>query len=325
MKKYKEKECERQQRLIETTELFNGVPGGGWFRKKVRPFVLKDGINNLYEPIREDVLEYFKANNINWWDGSVPTGHVLSSQMACLNHLFAIRNDAEAVLSILNNVRNEFTEVLPIHTDTNPVYIAFEVVSDSDHLNEKYSTRGSNCTSVDAIIYAKHESGETWIIPIEWKYTELYRNEDKSHENRKGEPAGSNGKGMERMRRYNSLITASAQLKTLDDYAGSLYYYEPFYQLMRQTLWAENVVAHNATERLAADNYLHIHIIPAENDELLLKKYKASGDTMEKSWRNMLMDQSKYIIVDPADFLAPMASRYPELTDYLAIRYWHKN
>lgn len=125
------------------------------------------------------------------------------------------------------------------------------------------------------------------------------------------------------MSRYNDLITVSAQLKSLDDYAGSLYYYEPFYQLMRQTLWAENMVSHSASERLATDNYLHIHVIPSENDELLLKKYKISNSTMEKSWRSMLTDQSKYVIVSPETLLAPIASLYPELINYLSIRYWN--
>lgn len=323
MKNYKDKECERQQALIETSGLFDGISGGGRFMGKKRPFVLKDGSHNLYAPIREHAIKYFRDNNIGWWGGSKPSGHVLSSQIACVNHLFAVRNDADAILAMLNNVRNEFTEVLPITSDAEPAYIAFEVVSDKDHLNEGSSTRGSNCTSIDAFIYARHKSGERWLIPIEWKYTEHYNNQDKSNEDRDGEGKGSNGKGKERMSRYNDLINASVQLKSLDVYACSLYYYEPFYQLMRQTLWAENMIASKDSERLAADNYLHIHVIPSENDELLQKKYKVSGVTMEQSWRGMLADQGKYIIVSPESLLAPVATSYPELIDYLSIRYWN--
>ena len=146
----------------------------------------------------------------------------------------------------------------------------------------------------------------------------------RSSEDRDGEEKGSNGKGKERMSRYNNLITASAQLKSLDDYAGSLYYYEPFYQLMRQTLWAENMLTYKDSERLTADNYLHIHVIPSENDELLQKQYKVSDETMEKSGRGLLADQSKYIIVSPEALLAPIATAYPELTEYLSARYWNK-
>lgn len=325
MKHYKDKECERQQTLIEKSDIFNGIAGGGRFMGKVgdkRLFVLRDGDYNVYAPIRKDVLAYFKENGIGWWGGSKPSGHVLSSQIACLNHLFAIRNDADAVLSVLNNIRDEFTEVLPIPSDKTPAYIAFEVVSDHQYLNEDTLNRGSNCTSIDAFIYARHKSGELWLIPIEWKYTEHYNNQDKSNEDRDREPKGSNGKGKKRMSCYNSLITASEQLKTLDEYAGSLYYYEPFYQLMRQTLWAEKMVENKGKERLQADNYLHVHVIPSENDELLLKKYKVSEKGMEESWREMLSDQSKYVIIDPKTLMSPTASKYPELHEYLRTRYW---
>lgn len=311
--------------LIKKSDMFNGVPAGGSYFGKERPFVLKNGLFNLYEPIRNDALVYFKENGISWWGGYRPSGHVLSSQIACLNHLFLLRHDGKAVLSILNNVRNEFTEILPIPCDKEPTYIAFEVVSDKDHLNEGTPNRGSNCTSIDAFIYARHRSGELWLIPIEWKYTEHYSDQDKSNEDRSNEGKGSNGKGKERLRRYNDLITESAQLKTVDEYSGSLYYFEPFYQLMRQTLWAENMIKHKDTERLKADNYLHVHIIPPENDELLYKKYKQSDDTMENSWRAMLTDQSKYIIISPEMLLAPIASEYPELIDYLSTRYWDRN
>lgn len=105
---------------------------------------------------------------------------MLSSQIACLNHLFAIRNDADSVLSVLNNICNEFIEVLPIPSDKTPTYIVFEIVSDEDHLNESTPNRGSNCTFIDTLFYARHKSGELWIIPIEWKYTEYYNNQDLS-------------------------------------------------------------------------------------------------------------------------------------------------
>lgn len=324
MKHYKEKECERQRMLIKQSDIFNGTKGGGRFFGKERTFVLAAGDANLYAPVRKDSIASFKENKISWWGGHRPSGHVLSSQIACINHLFAIRNDAATVLAVLNNIRNEFTEVLPICSDKTPAYIAFEVVSDKDHLKEGNPNRGSNCTSIDALIYARHKSGELWLIPIEWKYTERYNNQDKSNQDRRGEPKGSNGKGRERMDRYNSLITASEQLKTLDVYAGSIYYFEPFYQLMRQTLWAEAMIHNKNVERLKADNWLHVHVIPAENDELLRKKYRISGKDMESSWRSMLVDQSKYIIIDPEKLLAVVASVYPDLVEYLSVRYWAK-
>ena len=176
---------------------------------KARSFVLKDGMNNLYEPIRYGVLRYFKDNKITWWGGNKPSGHTLSSQIACLNHLFAIMNDHDAVLAILNGVRDEFEKVLPISCDANSEYIGFEVVSKNDHLNENTSTRGSNCTSVDAFIYAEHKGdGKLWLIPIEWKYTEHYANLDKSKEDRHDEEKGSN---------YDKLWQNSAVVEQVDN------------------------------------------------------------------------------------------------------------
>ena len=321
MSRYKNSQYARQEDLINNSDIFNGDKGKGYFMGKARPFVLKDGMNNLYEPIRNDVLRYFKDNEISWWGGDKPSGHTLSSQIACLNHLFAIMNDKSSVLAMLNGVRDEFKEVLPVKCDANPQYIGFEVVSKKDPLNEKTSTRGSNCTSVDAFIYAKHRDNSIWLIPIEWKYTEHYANLDKSNEDRQGEEKGSNGKGKERVRRYSALTDASLQLKSLDSYYGSIYYQEPFYQLMRQTLWAENVVKLKE-ENLKADNYMHIHVIPSANKNLLDKKYSVSGMGMEESWRSMLSDQSKYIIVDPPKLLEPIKDKYPELASYLKKRYW---
>lgn len=321
MSRYKNSQYIRQEDLINNSDIFSGDKGNGYFMGKPRHFVLKDGMNNLYEPIRNDVIRYFKDNKISWWGGDKPSGHTLSSQIACLNHLFAIMGDKEAVLAMLNGVRDEFKKVLSVQCDAAPQYIGFEVVSEEDPLNEKTSTRGSNCTSVDAFIYAKHKDDSIWLIPIEWKYTEHYANLDKSNEDRQGEEKGSNGKGQERVRRYSALTDASLQLKGLDSYYGSIYYQEPFYQLMRQTLWAENVVKLKE-EKLKADNYMHIHVIPSANKDLLDKKYSVSGMGMEETWRSMLTNQSKYIIVDPQKLLEPIKDKYPELVSYLKKRYW---
>jgi len=45
-------------------------------------------------------------------------------------------------------------------------FIQFESVSDNDNLNEGVPNRGSNCTSVDALIYAVHKDGSNWLIPV---------------------------------------------------------------------------------------------------------------------------------------------------------------
>ena len=299
--------------------IFYGAQGGKIFMGKLRDFVLIENLNNLFAPIRTEVVEYFKDNKIAWWGGKKPTGHTLSSQIACVNHLYQIRNDKDAVLSILTNISSKFKDVLPISTDKHkPAFIQFESVSDSDNLNEGVPNRGSNCTSVDALIYAVHDDGSNWLIPIEWKYTEFYNNQNKATEGCLKDSI--NCKGEVRKKRYTQLIDDSNQLKS-DDH--NCYYFEPFYQLMRQTLWAEQMIKNSRNERLKATNFLHVHVIPSENSDLLEKKYKCSNKGMETTWRNHLKDQSKYLIVTPKKLLSGINEKtYTNLINYLTVRYW---
>lgn len=331
--KYQESERTKAENLIKAgSPVFYGGKAGKFFRTKNRDFVLQDSQKNIFSPIYIDVIEYFKNNSIAWWGGKNPTGHVLSSQITCVNHLFQIRNDKSAVLTILKNISNDFEDVFQINTDKYlPAYIQFESVSDSDYLNEGQPTRGNNCTSIDALIYAKHKNGEKWLIPIEWKYTEYYYNTDKSIEDSdKKSPnfkKGDEAKGKVRLDRYcynkkGKLIDASNYLKSLKKYRNSVYFFEPFYQLMRQTLWAEQMIKYKANEILKTDNYLHLHVIPENNNDLLKKAYKCSGLDMEKTWRKQLKDQSKYIIISPENLIKGIDSnKYNELLAYLKIRY----
>ncbi len=298
--------------------VFYGSQGGRKFMTKYRDFVLLDNLKNLFEPIRTEVVEYFKENKVSWWGGKKPTGHTLSSQIACVNYLYQIRNDKIAVLAILKNISSEFKDVLPIVTDKfKPAFIQFESVSNNDHLNEGVPNRGSNCTSVDALIYAVHKNGSNWLIPIEWKYTEFYSNQNKATEGCLKDP--QNCKGEVRKRRYTDLINDSKQLKSTNH---SCFYFEPFYQLMRQTLWAEQMVNNKENETLKASDFLHVHVIPSENSDLLDKKYKCSNLGMEETWRNHLHNQSKYMIITPERLLSGINSKtYKNLLEYLEIRY----
>ncbi len=321
--KYQDLEKTKQTNLITSkSPYFYDAVGGKYFMKKKRDFVLIDGIKNIFAPIQTEVLDYFEKNKISWWGGTQPTGHVLSSQIACLNHLYAIRYDKQAVLTILNNISNNFKDVLQIDTD-NPykAFIQFEAISKDPHLNEDTHTRGTQCTSIDALIYAVHSDGSKWLIPIEWKYTEHYANQNKATEGFKKDP--NNYRGKERLDRYESLIQASAQLKPDSNHG---YYFEPFYQLMRQTLWAEQMIKHSSTETLQASNYLHVHVIPEDNEALLKKSgkpYKCSGQDMKTTWKSHLRTPDKYQIITPQKLMSGIDSnKYKDLLDYLATRYW---
>jgi len=318
------KEAERERAIV----LFKGKCGGTINGKK-RDFSLKDWKQNLWDNIRDNAITYFDKNDIKWHTFA-KQGHILSSQVCCINHLFPIRHDKENVLRLAKTVCADFIDVLEIETDEySPGYIQFEAVSDIDHLNEKKQTqnkltRGSNCTSIDALIYAEHKNGSKYLIPIEWKYTEPVDNKDYSIEDRDGEAKGTEGKGKERLRSYSELITNSRYLKSQQNYRNSLYFFGPFYQLMRQTLWAEQMIQHKDDERIKADDYIHVHIIPNEHKKFLEKEYKVSKKPLRESWLDYLKDKEKYVIISPLDFIKNIDnSKYGDLLKYLQDRYWN--
>lgn len=323
---YKKSQSDRQVQLLKDhPELFNYDKGNGCYKNTNYDFVLSDGENNLFKPIRKNVKHYFEDNNISWWGGSNPTGHMLSSQMACLNHLFFIRENENAVLQLINNIRPglHFTKALPLPIDKDQKYIAFEAVSNDDHMNEGRPTRGANCTSIDALIAAVSDNGERWLIPVEWKYTEAYPPADKSQEDGPEEPKGNNGRGITRLNRYSDLINKSKYLVKYDNYAHTPYFFESFYQLMRQTIWAEQMIVHKDTEWIKADRFLHIHVIPSDNASLLHKKYSCTKQEMEESWKSHLLLDC-YQTITPEKLLSPLKGNddYSELINYLQIRYW---
>lgn len=322
MAKYREIERKYAVEMIKSSNIFNNDKGGGTFGGHKYDFALLDGKNNIYPPLLDGnnkiiknntVLKYFSENKIAWWRGNEPTSHTLSSQIACLNHLFYLRHDKNAVLQLLTSFSKDFVDVLEIKTDKKPYgYIQFEAVSINDNLNEGIPTRGANCTSIDALIYAIHKNGEKWVIPIEWKYTEEYTPEDKSF-----------GKsGAIRLERYIALINKSKQINS--EY-WQWCFYEPFYQLMRQTLWAEQMIEKKALEKIKAVNYVHLHIIPNENNELLNRKYSCSKMNMEETWRKCIINQDKYKIISPKELMKNISGvEHKELKKYLSKRYWDK-
>jgi len=313
MEVYRNREKKKAIALIEKG-WFNNDPGDGIFVDHNHKYVLQNSDNNFYPPILKNVKDYFKFNDILWWRGTEPTGHTLSAQTSCLNHLFHIRNDKEAVLAVLSSFSNNFVDVIQIITDKfAPAYISFEQVSDNDLLNEGHPTRGSICTSISACIYAIHRNGSKWIIPIKWKYTESYNDIDKS----------TGQIGEIRRKRYDELIFKSSQLIFDITNRKSCYYFEPFYQIMRQTLWAEQMVGHNDTETISADNYLQVYVIPYKNTDLLEKKYLCSRNDMQTTWRSSIADQSKFKIVSPEILLSKLGYKYQNLKQYLSTRYWN--
>lgn len=309
------RESERSKVESIRNEVF-GDPGGGIFKKKKWPFVLQVAEKNLWGPIAKEAIQYFADNAIVWWPGSpTPTGHLLSSQISCLNHLFFLRADKATALRILRSLDTRFVEVC---ADFEGGYIGFEVVSKGSYLNETKPgvahTRGANCTSIDAMMTGKMENGKKIQVVIEWKYTELY---DKKC-------LADGPSGITRKKRYKNLIqdpsSPIAATVSLDNL-----YYEPFYQMMRQTLLAWQMVKNKKAE-LQCDDWLHFDVIPENNLHL---RYRVQAPNLlqsgiEEAWRSQLKAPDKYRVITPQRMLKPILfeAKYRNFVNYLNTRYW---
>lgn len=311
-KTYKEQQKDRQLRLLNQSNwIFEGARGCGFFKNNMYPYVLlpKDSDKNLFAGIRgeDECTKYFENKHISWWGErrSKPTGHLLSSQIHCLNHLFSLRKDDAAVKAIIENATGlKIKEVYPSPLDTDDGFISFEFVcKNKTLLGEKHETRGANCTSIDALIYVQTKDGRKVLIPIEWKYTESYEKKKRADDKTVKE-------------RYLSLVDEKSNLKKwLEDF-----YYDPLYEFARQTLLVEQIIAQKPTcetTTIEADDYAHLIVRPNENEDI-------RGDIQRFKNERCLKNLNKVIEIDPQELLSPLEgnTNYKELLDYLQTRYW---
>ena len=326
-----------QARLIREEKVFEGAKGNrklkSYGQLKTYKYILEEGKEdkNLFADIREKVNTYFKDNNILFWGGKTVPSNTLSSQVSCLNHLFSIRENEKAVKDVMQNFvgdRITIESMEEVHSKREVhdcQYIAFEMVSDEDRLNEGTPTRGSSCTSIDALAIAKATDGKKYLLVIEWKLAE-----NDSGNKAPEEGTSTNEKeierGKERTKRYTSLINANKSIdRNQESYFNSSIFYLPFYQLMRQTLWASLNM-----EDFKADDYFHIHVVPSYNP-MRTKKYarveKIEG--VEEAWKKHLTDcgKEKYIMVDPKQVVEALGDSeekdtFSSLINYLTDRYY---
>jgi hypothetical protein len=152
-------------------------------------------------------------------------------------------------------------------------------------LKEKSFTRGANCTSIDAVMLGVTSKAKRVLFLIEakrvlflieWKYTEQYASENKYIP--------------ERASVYDSLITRQDG-PFMSGVDPKSFYFEPFYQMMRQALlgwlFLEN-------KELNCDDCINVHVIP--NANLELKKNFTSpffqGHDIHEVWKNTLKNQT---------------------------------
>lgn len=312
-------------------DFFEEAKGCGlWWNKKNNtweqyPHILQhqDSLKNLFAPIRQEVMSYFDEYDIAWWraneDRYFPTGNLLSSQIHCLNHLFAIRRDEKAVLSVIQKIFPDIKKVLPSPIDWHEYvvtsgipqkvrsFISFEFALDNIQLlGERCCKRGKNCTSIDAFIYAENNCGERILIGIEWKYTESY---EKSEEYKVDKAVVE--------RRYLEL--AKDERSNLNGWPEE-FYWNPLYEFARQTLLLEQIVAKKpkcGAFPIKAHDYVQLIVRPEDNKEIC-------ADIQRFINTKCLKDTNKVIEITPQALLSPLKDNenYNDLLNYLETRYW---
>ena len=214
-----------------------------------------------------------------------------------------MRQRKDLATAILRKIDSRIIEALIVDDG----YVEFEFIGCKNYLGEKSWKRGANCTSIDAVMIGRIKEGKKIFFLIEWKYTEFYSSEDKYIK--------------PRAEIYDHLIKDSSS--PFREKNVKAFYYEPFYQLMRQTLLGWKCIENNDH---GCSDYTNVHVIPKENKELLNKVTSPylTGETITDAWKSILKNPDKYLSVTPQDFLSPCKEIIDSQSflSYLEKRYW---
>ena len=293
---------------------------------------------NLWENIRKDALDYFSAKGISWHTNTmennpktIPEGDMLSSQVSCINHLFLLRKNMDYATAILKNVgkiidKKIISAELVCDGYGNDGYVEFEswgTKENNNPLKEKSfeRERGKKSTSVDAVMVGKQENGNNILVLIEWKYkedyTENYDGKDKCRYVAKDSYHDSI---------YTPLLEHPDCPIKINDFERPYLplYYDPFYQLMRQTLLGWKMAKY-----YCCDEYIHLHIIPKGNikiQEITSPNLKSIDKDMSSVWKSLLKEPFRYKLFTPEELLFPLKNNQDlkGFFDYLKVRYLEK-
>ena len=217
---------------------------------------------NLYPSLRgaSGARQFFGERGIKWWrhcgfedtsaDG--PTRNMASSQIACVNFLLPLKGNEDGLLAVLAAIEGDVTGIVGIEEPRagTSSTVEFEWIGLHHALEgEAYTTRGEFATSIDAFLVAETRMGRRAYL-LEWKYTESYGKNDK----------GRGPKGQTRRRRYGNPYAASPAFR--DGIPLDAWLHEPFYQIMRQRLLADRMVAN---EELGVSEAKVVLVVPDGN------------------------------------------------------------
>lgn len=324
MGKFLEAEKQRLSVWKQTTPyLSEGARAPGTYRGRLRDFCLPKAYaeENLYEEIRLSALGYFAAHDIKWHHGqnSKCSNHLCDSMVSCVNFLFPFTDKPDALAGLLRPLFPSLKQILPM--ERSGLGVAFEWIGLENYLGElvrgnRDRTRGALFTSADAAVRFEDDTGRTQIALIEWKYTESYGRSSKAH--------GRSGERRQAIYRpHFEAPDSPVDLARVPDYLD--FFFEPFYQMMRQQFLAHEM---ERAHELEAQAVTVVHVAPKQNRDLegiTSPGLESLGNTATGVWKALLRKPERFITVHTEDLLAAVdTGAFPDLAgwyDYMKERY----
>lgn len=225
-------------------------------------------VENLFPSLRGPggAFEFFAKRGIKWWtsprsgdrpadaDFVGPTRNLASSQICCVNFLLPLADVDGGLLEFARLLDQDVKELEVIEdAEKNRSLVEFEWTGWKGTL-EGAGSRGSNATSLDALLVGQTPRGRTAYL-IEWKYCEEYRNPSNQGEGKSGDTRRSRYEG-----KYNSASSSFNGRLVFDDLL-----YDPYYQLMRMVLFGDRALEAGITKDLQIDDFRVIVVCPEAN------------------------------------------------------------
>ncbi|MGE3412945.1 MAG: hypothetical protein AB7L91_12040 [Dehalococcoidia bacterium] len=254
--------------------------------------------HNLLPTVRAPMLALFTELGIPWHDGVAggPSGHLLSSQVQCVNALGRMVEDEERIKRAFGPVL-DIVEVLEIEPGR---LLTFEFIGDCDYFNEGDGSarrRGTHCTSVDGAFRYRTSRGTVELALVEWKYTESYP-DARDHSTKLNTRRGRYLKDYEA---EDGPVEPLLAFEFAQD--------EPFYQLIRQQLLAHRLEQDPAEP---AQVVRVVHVLDPRNqayqESLVRPEHRALGATVDDVWRRILRRTDRFVHLDPVVFVDPQVT-----------------
>jgi hypothetical protein len=272
---------------------------------------------NIWEGVCFEAVKYFGRLRIKWHDQK---HNLLSSQIACINLLFPLREYPELLKPWLSS-RLEDVETV---TDLDFEYIGPDDAQDPsgyrNYLNEPGS-RGQNRTSADVAVTWRNSEGRKNLLLLEFKFTEpnfgecsRQKNPDRRRCLSSKEIARSPQTQCYRTevgRPYWDIILSSdspLQQGLLTTEAFCPFRYD-FYQLMRNQLLAHCI----QTDPKEHYNKVDFGVVYHADNEKLMNMSRSFGNEKDplKAWQKLLRYPDTFHVFTIQELLESISSNLP--------------